>query len=474
MIRIIDKTIIYLSLIFLFLQGSGILVGNMIIRMFYFILMVSLLYFVIKDNFIFFKSIKKIIIKTPLKYLFIFLLFYLVISFVLCIFHQSTWGNLLKGFLLHYIFGIIPICLFFSYIIFHKYITIFNITKIFIFLFWLNTILSIIVLIADIFNFDFLTNIINFICNIRNFNDGIDINPYSTRLKGFFEEPGFYAGFIYIFLPFTYFLTSSKVKLYKNKFINLILKKTFVPLVWINIILTKSPIFLLLCGLLTIICYYKELKKFFIKHSVISIIILLTTLFIMMLGLNFLKASESYLSRIGSVFQSKNIIDLIMLEPSLATRIVCYIYSIKIGLSHLLTGVGIKSIDIHLLNSYYSGLLPLTPEIITHIDKYKAGLENIFYVNAIAYYLFAESGIIGVYLYFKFYINMLSSLNKIKNNIPKLSFDYVFLKSSFFTIIGLLIYFFYDSRFIQQEIYFISTLISMYIYMLNNKKYGRE
>lgn len=409
---------------------------------------------------------------TPLKYLIFALLLTVVTTFFAAFCHYLTIANAIHSVIFQIFLFIFPILLYFLSVI-DKYISYEVAIKFFILLLWLNLILGFIAYFGQYFNIDFINSIFDFFANSRTLKveTGLDIqfvanSNYTAfgmpRLDNLQEEPSYYARFLYLFFPFVYSFTNKNIDIVKNKRLNNIIYRTFIPFAWLNLIFTLSPMYLILCSIITIIYYLKDLSFLIKKHFLIILIFIV----VFITCLTTIDLSDTYLSRIVNfVNDVHSISDLIMVESSLASRVVCYINTFFIFLAHPFTGIGIGNISKVIYYQYIKSPVPLTYEII---DKTKflvktagTGYFNANYITQVL----AESGIFVFILYVISYCKIFKFISKLHtyNAQNKESIDYYITKSLKYTFIALFIVFFYELPFMRLEIYFILVLAIAYI-----------
>ena len=403
------KFILYLPIILLFFPAFALHISFLggIYLIFYLSLYPLIILFFLKDNQEFLKTIICFFKYTPLKYLGIALLLMVINSCILSLFGITNLYEIFRASFVRIILGILPILICFLYII-KKYIHYDVFTKIFIFLFWVNLFVGFISYIGSFFEIKFINKVFDFFANYRLLafylygSDSQASNYFAfglPRLDNLHQEPSGYACFLYIFLPFVYAFGTSKIKLYKNKFLNILIKKTLIPFTWISIILTLSPIYLFFSLLITLIYFFKDLFKLIKKYFIIIIFALLLIIFVF----KTINLSETYLSRIINILtEIKSFDDFIFIEPSLATRIVSYFNQFCIFLKHPLTGVGLGNLPYALLGQFYNSSLPLTLELVSKMNISINTNTKLMFNSSFFYTTIAENGLIvmGFIVYF--------------------------------------------------------------------------
>lgn len=264
------------------------------------------------------------------------------------------------------------------------------------------------------------------------------------RAQSIYVEPGFFAENIFLFVPILYHLSHCKNKIFKNKYLNFITKKTTIPLIWINLILTFSPIWLVGVIFSTLIYYSAAIFKFVKKHFavlIIAICILLTSVNIInSFGMNF---SKTYLNRIEIVCKNlTNLNALVLAEESFGTRLSNVLNQIYIGFQKPIFGVGHSNKTKYMVNLITSGESPIVPtgEMISNI-VYKE--KPMFHSPPIAD-TFVRYGIIGIILYFGFIIRTIYLLKRTRTRIKTNTLMRAFLYGINGSLISYIVLCFYD------------------------------
>lgn len=295
------------------------------------------------------------------------------------------------------------------------------------------------------FNIGFLQTIVHLPNNTSTlvagndfFNKSIANNFY--RVQSIYFEPGYFAEHLFILLPLIYGISNSKFKIYKNKLLNKIIKKIFVPLTWINIVLTQSPMWLCLSLLLTFIMFYKKIIYFLLnyyKHTIVSLIIILVLL---LESIN-IDVENSYLSRILKVTNNiTNINSLIIEEPSLGTRLSCIFNLIDIGMSSPVFGIGHSNIKPQMIKQIQNNnsKIQVTREMYYCIlVKESPSFQNPILVN-----FFVRYGVIALILFLFFIFKLRKNLSILSKNAS--SIVIVFSKSLSMCLLCILIVGCYD------------------------------
>ena len=416
------KPLLYLPIILLFFPAFIFYIPGMpVIPYFYLFSYCMLIILIILNWNKFINVLKAVSLKTPLKYFILFVIFAAINSLILSL-NDSTnsisivlQAIVLKMFLIYFaIFGYL-LYVIVRFIGYEKFV------KLFIYLFWLNLIVGFVAYIGQFFNITFINNIFDFFSNARlqiqqiNMIDGVaqasNYEAYGLpRLDNLFEEPSFYARFLFVFLPFAYFISEYKYTLFKNKYLNIIVKKTIVPFTWLSLILTQSPIYFVLFLVVTIFLYYKKIWKLLKKYYLI-LILALVVLFYILSHLNF---QNTFISRIINVIAStKSLEMLIFIEPSLGSRIVSFCNTLAIFFQHPFTGVGIANVEKYQFIQTLNSNLPITSEIERNL---RLAAQNNFKMamnTALIYHTLAAHGIFIFAIFSYFHIKIFLLLKKI-------------------------------------------------------------
>ena len=340
--------------------------------------------------------------------------------------------------------------------------------KIFIICFYVIFILGIINYIGILFNINPIIYIFKILsnCTFGKRGDVLAIGLLKElRVQSIFYEPSSLGQFIFIVMPIIFKISTSKYKIVNNNFINYIIKYSFIPLMYLNLIFTKSPIYLALCLIetfvLLIILNIKHIKR---KLPTI----LFTALFIVLIGLliccNFeIDFEQVYIGRILKVINNLSSFEnLVNAEPSLATRLVAYIQQMRVFLHNPMFGCGQYNLEADLNSYFLSFKLPMTPE--NYVGYYNrpdlAGVNR-----SLIWSLLAETGIVGTILYFIFVYLNVKYLTKIKKYFYGIEKD--FLTGLYFSIITITIISFYNLVLEAYVVWLLYGLNLLYIYKIN-------
>ena len=466
------KHLMYLPIIFFFFPAFTLYIPGLgIYPIFYFVLYtIVFILLITKWQYAISRS-KKVIQKTPLKIFLITMLLVTIDSLFLSLVGVTSLSQTIKSLIFRILLCYLPIFLYFICII-DKFINYKKFIQVFTFLLWLVLIIGFIAYIGQLFSIEIINNIFDFFANMRILShqifkgvgsDGAASNYIANnlpRLDNLHEEPSFYARFLFLFLPFIFTISNLKIKLFKNNTINLVIKKTIVPFSLISIILTQSPIYLILT--LILISFYAQKKIIkFIQKNYIIILLLLIVAIILFLSINL---QNTYFYRILSVLQVLSFDEFIIIEPSLASRIINFYNTLQVFLDHPITGVGIANVETYQLDKLLHSKLPLTHEIMSHIKLAISNNSSKVGMNTALFYSFlASHGIIISTFFAYFHIKLYIELNKLS----KYDFNVFFysmidaLKWSWICITVLI---FYHTRLMHIELLFLYTLMIITIY----------
>lgn len=233
------------------------------------------------------------------------------------------------------------------------------------------------------------------------------------RVQSIYFEAGFFAQYTFLMLPILYNLSLSPYNIFNNKYFNFFIKKTTIPLIWINLILTQSPIWLIFSGISTVIFFVRKLfinfkgnPKKYLKFLFISIMIVLIAL----IPISKIDIQKTYLKRISIVKECITDINLLIYaEPSLGTRLSNIIALIDIGLESPIWGVGYSNLEPRLTHNILNKKTPvlITEEMHNMILKKVPSFQNPPLTN-----IFVKYGLIALLLYYAFIFKTIYALNK--------------------------------------------------------------
>lgn len=374
--------------------------------------------------------------KTPFKFFFWTVVFLVINAILLSIFNIKLLLNVLNSTIMYLVLWMIPIFIYFFYII-ETHISFKKFMNIYILIFWLNLLIGIFSWVGELLNIQPIIDLFNFFANIRILYDtnsvydlGMQSSNYMAfglpRLDNLFEEPSFYAKFLFLFLPLVYSIGLSKIKISENNLINIFIKRTIIPLTLLSIILTFSPMFLIFSIVSTIFYFNKEiiilLKRYWI--IVFSFILLF---FICTRNVDW---EQTYISRIINVLANvKSFDDLILIESSLATRFISFYNQIIIFCKNILFGIGYSNLGFVMKEQLQVSPIPLTYELDIKLQMALNTGYKMPYNKAFVYEFLAENGILISSLFAYFYYRLIFNVQYIVK-------EYIHNKNTFFYVIA--------------------------------------
>lgn len=289
------------------------------------------------------------------------------------------------------------------------------------------------------------------------------------KARSVFFEAGFFGYFICLNIPLICIVKRSRYRIFHNKYINFIIKRTILPLALINLFITRSPInWFFAVVILLILAIRRSLNN---KRNFISKLIIISLLLICSFQLYPKIKNYGPISRIDIVINAileKNINLLLNLEPSLGTRVVSYVNSFMLFTQHPILGVGLDQGKFIMYKQMEKSPLSLTPELIQLQQiGYSTG-KMIFNQNILCWAL-SELGFIGFFLFYLYLFKSLVSLNKATKYLYGIDKEFAFaIKNTLITIICLS---FYEMSIVQAPYHFLIFSISnLIVYNTLNKK----
>ena len=254
-------------------------------------------------------------------------------------------------------------------------------------------------------NMDFLVNLLKFFVNKPMVSADvvertIRMDYGIARVASICREPGEYAGFLIVSCPIFLYFWKTKEKIFKNKILDILLKKSLLILFLISLYLTQSPINIIFLSILVIIyiCSKYKKKQIFLVGFIIFICVALASLYINYYGIN---ASSSLVKRIIAVKNTISSIDsMVEVEPSFATRICSLEAEYRVAIDNPVFGVGYGNIN-SVWGSYVLSLPhSITPEVALYAkNKTQAGGASFLFK------ILAETGFVGCFiLYYYWYV----------------------------------------------------------------------
>lgn len=420
MLVINKKLFSYIILFLICMQSLGFAIpGNIFIAFFMPIVFIFLFYHLLNDKY-FINNIVFLYKYSPTIYLFLFYIWSILTVIISITKGFFVFGGFFTGFIGGLTFSVILSFLTIYILLKENYIDLKSIIKFLTIFYMFVFIMGIIQFIGNELN----NELIRILASSLNNKRAILLEQQTTdaflktRVQSIFDEPGGLGSFIYVHLPIIYSIALSKYKIFNNKFLNIIVKKLLIPLTIINLILTRSPISLIFVFIVTGLYFYKFIIKSIKKYYLNIIATFSIILGIIFLIPQFINLEETYIKRIiVSLPNLFNLNTLILVEESLATRIINYIILLKVGIANFIFGIGYGSITKAYPIFLKTTSLPLTKELLKNMYM---GIGHP--AAAVFYRVFSETGFIGLVLLLSFYIKTTLKLNNAKlklNNIIK-------------------------------------------------------
>ncbi len=434
------KILLYLSLILIFFKAFYIPVGFSHYLVLFFILVPLYIFVMVFTPKTFLKQLKLLYIKTPFKYLVWFIIYVIISSLILCMMGTYPVTRLLRHLPMGILFYLLPCYLLSAYFI-PKYVSFEKVIKIIEVMVFVILIWGIIEFIAKIFHINILVNIVDFFSNLEFLRHGevrIITEKHSNmpRIKSLCSEASTLGNYLLIFFPIIFYIIKLKPNLFKNKFIDIFLKYSLLPLWVINLLLIRSPMTIVLILVFVVFYFGKKIIKYIKGHLTQSVILLLLLLMYICTNNVNIDVSDNYLSRIINTIKTfGNFTMFVIVEPSLAARIVSYINTMIIFMKHFFLGAGWGNVAYFMSDQFLKSPVPLSYENYFSAVSLSPQCP---YNRAPVYQLLSETGLIGFLFYSLFIYKTFKFLNKIKLfyiNTPVLNNFIQGLKGSYLAII---------------------------------------
>ena len=263
----------------------------------------------------------------------------------------------------------------------------------------------------------------------------------TARVLSVFEEPSHMGGFLCIVLPFVYKLSLSKYKIFKNNIFNVLIKKSFIPLVILTICFVQSPMWIIFFFIITAIYFSKKIFYSVKKHIVKVCSILIILLLLFTISVRAVDINSTFLNRITKVVGVLTNWDAIVLaDGSFANRILSYGARARLWFEYPITGVGYKNAEYHVAEILTKKMNVAMPKSMKEALINKDGLVRIN--GSILWILLSDTGLVGFLLFYLFVILSIIKLNKITSYLPNcLPKDYITaVKYVYINVICLSIY----------------------------------
>ena len=410
----IFKILFIITLVLLFLPAFVFYCGERTYRVFFIFLLTFFGLYIIKNPKSFFLQVYCLCNKTPFKYLAWFII-YLFASSIFMLFFNYKYGVTALFYVLQFaILYILPCFLLSSYFITKNnnlslFIKIYFSALFAIFVFGLIDYFG-----GRILNVKFITSIQHFLANERYI--GIESHFQHIRLCSVFAEPGWLGGFIFLNFPIIYKGCTSKFKIFKNNVFNILIKKSLIPLAWLNLIFTFSPIWLVFCLIQVVLIYGRNILKFLFKHCIfVMLLFLIITAIIVTIfktfGIN-IHVIERIVNTLTNIL---NFNTLILAEPSLGSRLVSYSTMLHVFKEHPMLGVGLSNNYYYIADIIDKYSIPMTAENFANYQKYLT-TGKMLYNPSTFYTLLSETGLIGAFLYYLLIYKLIRCIKYVKTH----------------------------------------------------------
>lgn len=450
MITINLQILFILMFCFIFLWTSGIGIGTVIIPYSIFCVYFSFFIFFIKEKSKFFSKTIFYLKETPLKYLLLFICWVVLSSFFVTDISNSF--KIISRVFRDYVFFVLPFCLIGIFYI-PKHISYIKLKKILIKILFIVNVYGIIDYILQAFCPNIHLLLFKFFYSLP-LEDRI-----LNRAMSVFFEPTFFGAFLFCFLPLIYnnFLSHCK-NIYNKKFLFAFL---LLILSLINLLLTKSPIFLIFAIIYSLFHFRKFIFKTIFSLKKILFFSFFFTLFalVIILLINILGSEEQkVIARIIVTFKNVNSMsNLINADGSFATRIGLYIISILVFIKHPFVGYGYANTKEVMYNQICNSPIPLTDEIINSNNIHQGMTVANILLQTLCW-----TGIIGTILLYLFFIKSICTVNKILKY-EKVNEEKLFIRDINLVAINYIIYSAYWSLITDTVMWFIFSILISYI-----------
>lgn len=389
--------------------------------------------------------------KSPFFYFTLYFCISLLNSCIVALFSEFNFLKCLLyliAFILQ-IYGTIVI----SSILISKYVSNNNLVKIFVSVFYSILILGILDIIAYLLNIKFIQYIFAglhtrwiFAGNDFAFKAMSGILP---RMQSIYDEPSQFGWIIFMCSPVLLYLYLNKVKIFKNKILNIVIENTIIPLMYLDLICTFSPIMIIFTGIsngiIYILHFLKKLKQnpiSYLKKAAFFAVFIVIILSVFYVKNNNIVNETSYaLNRVTTVVNNiKSIDDIIIKEQSLGTRLYTIINNVIIFTKNPVIGIGFGQITTHMRNQIMDSPVSMNYEI------YSQYINNKISSAGIGYRILCENGIIGFLLYTLMFVRLFKNIKLCKKKSENKK-EFYFLQGLSISIISIYILFLYDIPF---------------------------
>lgn len=440
------KYFLFITFVLLFLPAFAIplVFGDFCFTYFLVFLILFFIYCILFSFRFLFKQIVQMMRSIPVKFLAVYFVIELLVTIFYIVIGKSSTTALISIFM-RFLLYVMPFTL--------SFILAKNLKDILLLRFLYTILISVLLFgifdfIINYFDIGILKSVMNFFVNRRLIMHNISELKATAnglpRMQSVFEEPCHLACFINLFLPMIYKISFSKFKIYKNNFIDKIVKIIVPIIAWIDIIGTQSPIYLIIAIIISAI--YINLNK--LKHLKFNSITFALILFFLTLIFGLYKfiinaenLSGTFLYRIQITLSAlQNVNNLILAEQSLGRRIIDIVNMVQIFKQNICFGCGFGNLAISLAKQIPKSPVVLVPEVVRALNNHKYYLPtpNIFFSTL------AETGLVGVFLLYSFFISVFLSLSKLLKNAIHMNSILVYSLKHF--VLLYIILSFYDSQ----------------------------
>ena len=417
-IRLKNNYLFITTLIFCFLGYFAFQAGSLVIPYYFIFVALFLLVNLIFAHKKVFKNLIPFFKTNSAKYLGLLIL-WIILGIIISTF-RGTFNS--SGFITTFMgnFLISQFLIFFSMVIALPHIISFKqLSKILLIVFFVIFFLGILEFIGDLFNIEFMQNIFSFLVNKK---DALTLERHVILAFGFprissvFQEASYLAGFIVISSPLVYHLCFSKIKILKKRIFDILLKRSTFVFMIVCLFLTQSPIFVCLQLTIVFIALLQStsvlMKKKTVSFGIWIMSLLSFVILIHFAGFDIVEKINMTESSIGRIIKTisnfSSMGALVFVEPSLATRIGNFAAQFHVFLDNPITGVGYGNINSVWAQQVLSLPFPITSElcgVAMLLGTQKCGASMFFK-------FLSETGLVGTFLLFLFFGNLLYGINK--------------------------------------------------------------
>lgn len=471
------KRLITLPLILYFLPAFVFFIGEKSFFPYLIVIVpIALFFILISNKNKMFQQISFLYKHTPFKY-FIFLYVWSIITGVVavcCGYYTFArfFSFVIVGFILRALF-----VYFYPQVVIPRYFSLKSLIKLFTVAYLFIFLWGIFEFIGAYFHIDFINSLISILSNIRGNEYSIIIEQNSNipRIRSVCMEPGTLGLFIAVNLPIIFHFSLSKFKIFQNSLINMLAKKTLVPLAVVCLFLSQSPIYFIICLLISLCFFMKPIIKFLKLHykSILIFFIVLMTMITFFQDFLVSVLPQKFFFRIIKFFNdffSFNAEKIIFSDPSLGTRIVNNLNQFVLFMKHPIFGIGFGNNGNLLIEQFLHSPVTLPPEMELHLQRGDSSL--IITTNAM-YYFLHKTGFIGFLLYCVFMVKCIIYSRKLTEYFYGIEKIFVVALNKSLTIM-FIISILYNQSFMDQYLFFLTALVGSIITIAFYKKKEKE